>query len=137
MLALVLVAVPIAMLSASNELVALALLKGNDPAQAMLFLGLFKDGILIAELFWGLWLFPLGWLFFKSGFMPKTLGILLMAGCFGYLGHAFAGLVLPDWQALLAQGVAVSGVAELAAVVWLLAVGVKRPAREQRSPITA
>ena len=64
MVALVLVAVPIAMLSASNELAALVLLQGNDPAQAMLFLGLFKDGILIAEIFMGLWLFPLGWLFF-------------------------------------------------------------------------
>jgi hypothetical protein len=137
MVALVLVAVPIAMLSASNALAALTLLQGNDPAQAMLFLGLFQDGILIAELFWGLWLFPLGWLFFKSGFMPRTLGILLMAGCFGYLANAFAGLVLPDWRALLGQGVMLAAMAELATVVWLLAVGVKRPASEQRPRVTA
>lgn len=134
MVALVLVAVPIAMLSASNELVALSLLQGNDPAQAMLFLDLFKDGIMIAGLFWGLWLLPLGWLFFKSGFMPRTLGILLMAGCFGYLGHAIAGLVIPEWQDLLGKGVLLPAVAELATVVWLLAVGVRRPAREQLSP---
>ena len=137
MVALVLVAVPIAMLSASNELAALVLLQGNDPAQAMLFLGLFKDGILIAEIFMGLWLFPLGWLFFKSGFMPKTLGILLMAGCFGYLADSFAGLVMPDWRALTAKGVTLPAVAELATVFWLLAFGVKRPAQEKLPPVTA
>jgi hypothetical protein len=137
MLALVLLAVPIYMLSTSNELAALALLQANDPAQAMLFLGLFKDGAMIAGIFFGLWLFPLGWLFFRSGFMPKTLGMLLMVGCFGYLANAFAGLVLPDWRALTEQGAMLTGLAELATVVWLLAFGVKRPAREQRSPIAA
>lgn len=137
MVALVLVAVPIAMLNTSNELAALALLQGNDPAQAMLFLGLFKDGSLIAEIFFGLWLFPLGWLFFKSGFMPKTLGILLMVGCFGYLADSFAGLVMPDWRALTEQGVMLPAVAELATVFWLLVFGVKRPAKEKLTPVAA
>lgn len=131
MVALVLVAVPIAMLNTSNELAALALLQGNDPAQAMLFLGLFKDGSLIAEIFFGLWLFPLGWLFFKSGFMPKTLGILLMVGCFGYLADSFAGLVMPDWRVLTEKGVMLPALAELATVVWLLVFGVKHPAQEE------
>jgi hypothetical protein len=137
MVALVLVAVPIAMLSTSNELAALALLQGNDPAQAMLFLGLFKDGALIAEIFFGLWLFPLGWLFFKSGFMPKTLGILLMVGCFGYLADSFAGLVMPDWRPLTEQGVMLPAVAELATVFWLLVFGVKRPAKEKLTAVAA
>jgi len=137
MVALVLVAVPIAMLNTSNELAALALLHANDPAQAMLFLGLYKDGALIAEIFFGLWLFPLGWLFFKSGFMPKTLGILLMAGCFGYLADSFAGLVVPDWQALTKQGVLLPAFAELATLFWLLVFGVKRPSRETLSVAVA
>lgn len=129
MVALVLVCTSIAMLSISNELTALALLQGNDPAQAMLFLGLYKNGTLIAEIFMGLWLFPLGWLFYQSGFMPKTLGILLMLGCFGYLVDAFAGLVMPDWQALTKQGVMLPALAELATVLWLLVFGVKHPAQ--------
>lgn len=135
MVALVLVCVSIAMLSASNELTALALLQNNDPAQAMLFLGRFKDGVLIAEIFMGLWLFPLGWLFFKSGFMPKTLGILLMAGCFGYLVDSFAGLVMPDWRTLTMQGVMLPAMAELATVFWLLVFGVKSPSKEKVSPV--
>lgn len=131
MVALVLVCVPIAMLSISNELAALALLQGKDLAQAMLFLGLYKDGMLIAEIFMGLWLFPLGWLFYKSGFMPSVLGILLMIGCFGYLADACAGLVMPAWQALTKQGVMLPALAELATVFWLLVFGVKHPAQAE------
>lgn len=129
MVAFVLVCTSIAMLSISNELTALALFQGDDPAQAMLFLWLYKNGTLIAEIFMGLWLFPLGWLFYQSGFMPKTLGILLMLGCFGYLVDAFAGLVMPDWQALTKPGVMLPALAELATVLWLLVFGVKHPAQ--------
>ena len=78
-------------------------------------------------------LVPLGWLFFNSGFMPKTLDILLMVGCFGYLADSFAGLVMPDWRSLTAKGVMVPAVAELTTVFWLLVLGVKCPAKEQRS----
>lgn len=131
MVAFVLVCTSIAMLSISNELTVLTLLQGNDPAQAMLFLGLYKHGTLIAEIFMGLWLFPLGWLFYQSGFMPKTLGILLMLGCFAYLVDACAGLVMPDWQTLTKQGVMLPALAELATVCWLLVFGVKRPAQEE------
>lgn len=137
MVAFVLVCVAIAMLSAANELTALRLLQNNDPAQAMLFLNLFKDGVLIAEIFMGLWLFPLGWLFFKSGFMPKPLGILLMVGCFGYLADSFAGLVMPAWQAVAAQGVLLSALAELATVCWLLVFGVKRPVKGKPTLVAA
>ena len=131
MVAFVLVCASIAMLSISNELAALGLLQGNDPAQAMFFLGLYKHGTLIAEIFMGLWLFPLGWLFYKSGFMPRTLGILLMVGCFAYLVDAFTGLIMPDWQALTKQGIMLPGLVELATVFWLLVFGVKHPAQAE------
>ncbi|MCE7980414.1 MAG: DUF4386 domain-containing protein [Caldilinea sp. CFX5] len=136
MVAFVLVCVASFMVSAANEVAALRLIQGNDPAQAMLALALYEDGMLTAEVFMGLWLFPLGWLFYQSGFMPKTLGILLMIGCFGYLADAFAGLVMPDWQALTKQGVMIPGVVELITVFWLLVFGVKRPAQE-KPPVAA
>lgn len=51
----------------------------------MFSLHLYNDGILLATVFWGLWLFPLGLLVYRSGFIPKFLGVLLMFGCLGYL----------------------------------------------------
>jgi len=47
-------------------------------AQAMLFINLFKNGSTIAQIPFGVWLLPLGYLVFKSGFLPKILGILLI-----------------------------------------------------------
>jgi hypothetical protein len=127
MLALVLVAVPIAMLNTLNEIAALLLIERGEAVQALFFLDLFKNGLLIAEVFWGLWLFPLGWLAFRSGFIPRILGVLLMVGCFGYLALACVGLVFPSGRDLVSPVVTVSAVAELAMVFWLLVFGVRRP----------
>jgi hypothetical protein len=94
MVILVLVSIPITFLNELNHLAALRLLRqagtGGDTSahlqtQAMLFLNLREDGILIAQIFWGLWLLPLGFLIFRSGFLPRLLGVLLMIGGTGYL----------------------------------------------------
>ncbi len=130
MVALILVSVPVAMLNALNPLAALALFGQNDNDQGMFFIGMFKNGVLIAEIFWGLWLFPLGWLSYKSGFIPKLLGILLMAGCFGYLTDSFLGLVFPLYRSLSAPLITVAAIAELAMVFYLLVFGI----RIKRSP---
>jgi len=92
--------VPIALLSKLNQFAALQLLSGADyltvftteqlQALALLFLRLHDRGGTIAFIFWGLWLFPLGYLVFKSGFLPRILGVLLMISCFGYLINSFA-----------------------------------------------
>jgi hypothetical protein len=60
------------------------------------FLDLHQLGISIAGIFWGLWLLPMGYLVFKSGFLPKFLGVLLIIGCFGYLVNSVAAFLLPD-----------------------------------------
>jgi hypothetical protein len=100
MLSLVLIAVSIAMLNKLNQFAALLLLSGADyltafttdqlQTLAFLFLRLHSRGGNIAFIFWGLWLFPLGYLVFKSGFLPRILGILLMVACFGYVINSFA-----------------------------------------------
>ena len=90
-----LVGVPIAMLNELNQFAALLLSSGADyltvftadqlQALVPLFLDLHEHGINIAGIFWGLWLFPIGYLVFKSGYIPRILGVLLIIGCFGYL----------------------------------------------------
>ena len=54
-------------------------------AQATLFVNLYKNGYIVAQIPYGVWLFPLGYLVFKSDFLPKILGILLIVDCFGLL----------------------------------------------------
>ena len=100
MVMLVLIGVPISMLTTLNRVAALQILNGADflkvfttgqlQALAYQFLRLYDIGGTIAFIFWGLWLFPLGYLVFKSGFFPKILGVLLMIACLGYLIDSFA-----------------------------------------------
>lgn len=144
MVALVLVAVPIAFLNMLNPLTALLLLSGADfltvfephqlHALAMVFLNLQQYGTTIVEIFWGLWLFPFGWLVFKSGFFPKILGVLLIIACFGYVVHSFTFLLFPRYEAMVASYAAVpEAIGELSMVLWLLIKGVNVQAQDNRA----
>lgn len=95
MVILALVGVPIAMLNMLNHFAALLLLSGADyltaftadqlQALVMFFLDLLDHGFFIDFIPWGLWLFPLGYLVFKSGYIPRILGVLLIIAGIGYL----------------------------------------------------
>src|SRR5262245_59121472 len=74
MVAFVLAAVPLYMLNQVNQLAALLSAAGQAHDSVKLFLDLHRFGNLIAGIFFGLWLFPLGLLVFKSGFYPRFLG---------------------------------------------------------------
>ena len=88
MVILVLVSIPISFLNLTNKLDIITLLTDpivtilydNDQKMKLVFASLnaYENGITVASLFWGLWLFPFGWLVFHSGFLPKILGVLLM-----------------------------------------------------------
>ena len=67
-------------------------------ALVSLFLNLHADGITIAEIFWGLWLLPMGYLVFTSGFLPRILGVLLLIGGVGYLLQSFITLLVPTFN---------------------------------------
>ena len=124
-----LAAVPIAMLNELNQLAVLQLLSGADylkvfPAEQLqalvyLFTRLHTQGFNIAQIFWGLWLFPMGWLVFKSGFMPRILGILLMIACFGYVIESFAAFLGYNLSIIF-----FTGWGELFLLLWLLIKGV-------------
>jgi hypothetical protein len=65
----------------------------------MLFLGLHCQGLVINEIFSGLWLFPFGLLVMRSRFLPRLLGVWLIVNCFAYLALSFTGLLLPQYYA--------------------------------------
>ncbi len=86
---------------------------------------MYKHGYFIAEIFWELWLFPLGLLIFKSGFIPKVLSVLLMVGCFGHLIVCLTIFLFPGYKAITIPGIAIAAVAEISCILWLLIKGVK------------
>jgi hypothetical protein len=129
MVVLALLAVPIAFLSDLNHLAALRLLTNADDgaftagqlqAQAMLFLDMRQNGILLALVFWGLWLLPLGVLVFKSGFLPRVLGVLLIIAGTGYVIDSGSQL-LSLQLATISQ---FTFVGEVLLTLWLLIRGV-------------
>jgi hypothetical protein len=118
-----------------NDSAALILARGADflsafdkpqrDALAMLFLRMHNQEILAAEIFWGLWLFPLGMLTYKSRFLPRFLGVWLIINGFGYLAMSLTGLLLPDYASRVESITFPALIGELAFLLWLLIRGAK------------
>ena len=104
---------------------------GSD-ALAMLFTSLQHDGFVLSQMFFALWLLPLGYLVVQSGYFPRVLGYLLVLACFGYLADMFAYFLAPDLEPVVFLPVsAVAGVlGEVTFIAWLLVKGVRVPTAE-------
>ena len=104
-------------------------MRSFPPAQleglAYLSISVYKTGFVAAQLFFGTWLFPLGYLVYRSGSIPRLLGVLLVLDGVGVLIWFLQALLLPDYPAIAYPGLAVSFVAEFGLGLWLLVVGVK------------
>jgi hypothetical protein len=129
-----------------NLLSVLQLLSGADyltvfeteqlQAQAMLLLNAFNYTWLIGLTVFGLHLFVLGYLVFKSGFIPRIIGILLVVSSLGYITDSFANFLLPNYasyKSIFLLIVAVPAIiAELSLTLWLLLKGVNTERWEKR-----
>jgi len=135
MVIFMLVSVPITMLNELNHFAVLLSLSGADylkvftagqlQALVPMFFDLHEYGIFIASIFWGLWLFPMGYLVFKSGFISKIPGVSLIIAGSGYLIDTFARLLSPNYGAtIIATIITVTLFGELVFPVWLLIKGV-------------
>jgi hypothetical protein len=135
MVILVVAGVSITFMNMLNQYVPILLLSGAEnlsafnPAQvqtlSMVFLELYQHGYQLSEIFWGLWLVPLGVLVYKSGFIPKVLGILLMVGCCGHLLSFLTTFLFPDSSATLMPIAEMLMIGELPIFLWFLIKGVK------------
>jgi hypothetical protein len=92
---------------------------------AYLSIGVYKAGWVTAQLFFGAWLFPLGYLVYKSGILPRWLGVLLVLDGVAVMIWFLQALLLPDYPAIRYPGLVVSFVAEVGLALWLLVKGVK------------
>src|SRR5450432_3110231 len=135
MLTLILIAIPMAFLNELNAIAALSLVQGTDfltlfgqpqrDALVMLFLNVHAYGFDVAGIFWGLWLFPLGLLVYRSGFLPRILGVLLMANCFSYVVNSFTSLIVPQHADIVSRWMMPLGFGELLFMFWLLIMGAR------------
>jgi hypothetical protein len=138
MVLLIVVSVPIAFLNELNSIGALILVRGADflsifekpqrDALAMLFLNLHHYGFVIAEIFWGLWLFPLGLLVYRSRFLPRFLGVWLVFAGGAWVVLSLTGLLLPQYQDKVDTYSQPAFFGEIAFMLWLLIKGAKPPA---------
>jgi hypothetical protein len=130
-----LLSVPIMFLNVLNDIAALVLVSGADflsvfekhqlDALAYLFVRLHSQGIIVAAIFWGLWLFPFGILIIRSGFIPRVLGALLFIAGSAYLDSSFTTLLLPMYARLVNQFAMILMAAELPIMFWLLIWGAR------------
>ena len=148
MLTLIVVPVPIVLLNELNAIAALILVRGADflsnfekpqrDSLAMLFLNLHSYGFDITAIFWGLWLFPLGLLVYRSGFIPRLLGVLLMLNGFTFPVNSFTSLLLPQYENIVSRWMKPLSFAELLFMFWLLIMGAKpKPLPGPASPVVA
>lgn len=80
---------------------------------------------LVNAIFWGLWLFPFGILVYRSGFLPRFLGVWLVLGGFGWLAYSMAGLVSPGLDEVVNTYIQPLTLGEVVVMFWLLIAGVK------------
>ena len=137
MVALVLVSATIGFMNVLNNIAALTLFRGADflavlekpqrDALAYLFIRLHNQGEFMNEIFWGLWLFPFGLLVYRSGFLPRFLGVWLMLACFGWLALSLIALLSSPYYDAAFRIAQPLLFAELAIMLWLLIKGAKVP----------
>jgi hypothetical protein len=101
--------------------------KPQRDALVMLFLGLRDHQNTAAEILWGVWLFPLAVLVYRSGFLPRFLGVWLAINGFAYVTLSCTGVLLPQYQdkVFIISQPALFG--ELAIMLWLVIKGAKPP----------
>jgi hypothetical protein len=144
MVLLIVVSVPIAFLNELNAIAALALVRGADflsilekpqrEALAMLFLKLHGQGIVVAEIFWGLWLFPLAMLAYRSRFLPRFLGVWLALAGFAWVILSLTSVLLPQYQNTVNTYSQPAFIGEIAFMLWLVIKGAKPPALDASAP---
>jgi Domain of unknown function (DUF4386) len=144
MVILILVGIAIAMLNELNQFAALLLLDGAEyltaltaeqlQALASLFFDIYEHGFVLAHIFFGLWLFPMGYLVIKSGFMPKIIGVFLLIAGVGYMVDFALFFLFPEITVTVSE---YTFVGEVLLLLWLLVMGVNVEKWQKRALETA
>lgn len=135
MFALVIVQIPCVFIMEAFNITSLMILKGEvlktfELSQrqdlAMLFLKINGYGTLPLEMFWGLWLLPFGLLVYKSEFIPRIFGILLVIAGIAYMIDSTISLLFPSYSLFVkTPTLLLVAIGEISITLWLLIKGVK------------
>jgi hypothetical protein len=134
LVALVIVQIPVALVMEAFSVTSLMIFKdeilktfefNQRQDLAMVFLRINDYGILILEMFWGLWLFPLGILTYRSRFLPRFLGVWLLITGLAYVILSFIALLLPQYKDISVKIAFPALFGEVAFMLWLLIKGAK------------
>jgi hypothetical protein len=124
---LVAASVPLALAALANRLELMAVLDARSAELTIAAPTLLRreaNLFQLASLFWGLWMIPLGWLSYRSGLVPRIIGVGLILGSLGYIS-AFVlptlGIVAP--AAVSGALMAVTLLSEFAFMFWLIVKG--------------
>lgn len=130
MVGFVLVSAAVGFLNTVNEIGAVLLFRGENflavfdkvqrEALGMFFLKLHSQGVFIDEIFWGVWLFPFGLLVYRSGFLPRFLGIWLIIACFSWVVLSAIALFSPIYYQAAFKWLQPAFFAELVFMLWVL-----------------
>jgi len=135
MATLVIVSIPITFTAIIIETGALVVLKRADYMNvftieqihsiAMALIDLYFTGIYIVTIFWGLWLFPFGYLVYKSEFFPKFLTILLVLSGICYCIGSISSLINPAFHRQITNILSIpETIGEVTMLLWLLIKGI-------------
>ena len=102
-------------------------------ALALLSLKLHARGSSIAGVFFGIYCVLIGYLTFRSGFLPRILGVLMAIGGLSYLTSSFALFLWPTSAARLPDFTLLGGIAELSLTLWLMVMGVNALSWEEKA----
>jgi hypothetical protein len=140
MVTLLVVQIPIAFLNELNSVAALILMRGSDflsifekpqrDALALLCLNLHFQGLVLDEIFMGLWLLPLALLVYRSRFLPRFLGVWLALGGIGWVILSLTGVLSPQHYDKVFAYCQPGSFGEVALMLWLLIRGAKPPAHD-------
>lgn len=137
MVLLAVISVPMYFINVQNELTVLSIIKNYKdhqifsteqmPLQVSFYLDRYNNGMRLIHIFSGLWLFPFGYLVFKSNFLPKALGILLMLGCFGYLINFFGHMLIFNYSKFgISSYISLpASIGEIGTCLWLIVIGAR------------
>jgi len=135
MVMLVLIDAPMAFLGVANQVATLAIVQGADflsafdqpqrNALATLLINIDKLGLPVSEIFWGLWLLPLGLLVYRSSFLPRFLGVWLLINGIAYVIISFTGILVPQHVGIVNTIAFPILFGELAFMLWLVIIGAR------------